>query len=314
MNFYLLYGSDKALINREINDIIKKIGITFDDVIKYDLSDIDGILDEAMTISMFSDKKVLLIDATSFLVSKDNILGIERLENYFSSYNSNSYLIFFANGEIDSRRKLVKLISGKGKVSKLEATREYLSNYVRDYILNNGYEISNIDISTFLNLAGDNIDNITNELDKLMLYKSDDKVINKDDIVSLVSDSFDNSIYDLVSAILKNDKVNAEKLYNKFILNGVDASSITALLGSQIRLLFQVKKLYGQGKSNEEIAKILDIKNVYRVKYLINDSYMYSERDLINYLSKLAILDKNIKIGNCDGNVFLELFIINKDM
>lgn len=147
-----------------------------------------------------------------------------------------------------------------------------------------------------------------------MLYKSDDKVINKDDIVSLVSDSFDNSIYDLVSAILKNDKVNAEKLYNKFILNGVDASSITALLGSQIRLLFQVKKLYGQGKSNEEIAKILDIKNVYRVKYLINDSYMYSERDLINYLSKLAILDKNIKIGNCDGNVFLELFIINKDM
>lgn len=61
MNFYLLYGSDKALINREINDIIKKIGITFDDVIKYDLSDIDGILDEAMTISMFSDKRFYLL-------------------------------------------------------------------------------------------------------------------------------------------------------------------------------------------------------------------------------------------------------------
>lgn len=314
MNFYLLYGNDKTLINREISNIIKKIGVSSDDVIRYDLSDIDGILDEAMTMSMFSNNKVLLIDATLFLTGKETMENVSELENYFSSYNSNSYLIFHANGDIDSRKKLVKLISSKGKVSKMEATNEYLTNYIRNYVNENGYKISNIDINNLLNRTGDNIYNITNELDKLMLYKSDDKVITKDDISSLVSDSLDNSIYDLVTAILKNDKVNAEKLYSKFILNGVDASSIIALLGSQIRLLFQVKRLYSQGKSNDEIAKILDIRNVYRVRYLINDSYIYSDSDLISYLSKLATLDKNIKVGNCDGNVFLELFIINKDM
>lgn len=314
MNFYLLYGDDKTLIDSEIINISKKIGVSNNDVIRYDISQIVDILDEAMTISMFSNNKLIIVEATSYLVGKDSIDNIDKLENYFNNYNSNSYLVFWANGNIDSRKKLVKLISGKGKVSKLEATNEYLIGYVNDYLKDNGYEMNNISVRYFLSRVGNNTFNIINELDKLMIYKGADKVITNDDINLLVSESLDNSIYDLVTAILKNDKVSAEKLYNKFLLNGVEAASIIALLGSQFRLLFQVKRLYNQGKSNDEIAKILEIKNVYRIKYLINDSYMYSDIDFIKYLSKLADLDKNIKIGNCDANVFLELFIINKDM
>jgi len=79
-------------------------------------------------------------------------------------------------------------------------------------------------------------------------------------------------------------------------------------------LLFQVKRLYNKGKTNDEIAKILEFKSVYRVKYLLSDSYYYSEDDLIKYLSKLADIDKNTKLGLIDGKVALELFIAGKDM
>ena len=48
------------------------------------------------------------------------------------------------------------------------------------------------------------------------------------------------------------------KLYYNFINNGMDVSQIIAIIASQIRLLFQVKRLYNSGKSNEEIAKILE--------------------------------------------------------
>ena len=147
-----------------------------------------------------------------------------------------------------------------------------------------------------------------------MLYKLDEKIINNDDIYLLIQESSDDSVFELVSAFLKNDSRKAMKLYYEFINDGMDVSQIVAIIASQIRLLFQVKRLYNEGKSNDEIAKILEFRSVYRVKYLLNDAYLYSENDLVKYLSNLADIDKAIKTGTMDGKVLLELFIAKKDM
>lgn len=312
-NFYLLYGDDKAILNKEINDLKKKISINDDAVIYYDIIDVNNIVDEALTIGMFSSNKLIIIDSTSYLSEKKEVSNIGCLEDYFNNYNSNSYLLFISNSSsIDSRKKLVKLISGKGEIKKIEATSDYLIHYVKDFL--DDYEISGINISYFLSRCGTNINNINNELDKLKLYKLDDKVITKDDIELLTQENIDNSVYDLVNSLLKNDSVRAIKLYREFTENGMDVSQIIAIIAAQIRLLFQVKRLYNSGKSNDEIAKILEFKSVYRVKYLLSDSYYYSEDDLLKYLLKLADIDRDIKLGNVNGNTLLELFIVQKDM
>ena len=312
-NFYLLYGDDKAILNKEINDLKKKISINDDAVIYYDIIDVNNIVDEALTIGMFSSNKLIIIDSTSYLSEKKEVSNISCLEDYFNNYNSNSYLLFISNSSsIDSRKKLVKLISGKGEIKKIEATSDYLIHYVKDFL--DDYEISGINISYFLSRCGTNINNINNELDKLKLYKLDDKVITKDDIELLTQENIDNSVYDLVNSLLKNDSARAIKLYREFTENGMDVSQIIAIIAAQIRLLFQVKRLYNSGKSNDEIAKILEFKSVYRVKYLLSDSYYYSEDDLLKYLLKLADIDKDIKLGNVNGNTLLELFIVQKDM
>ena len=312
-NFYLLYGDDKAILNKEINDLKKKISINDDAVIYYDIIDVNNIVDEALTIGMFSSNKLIIIDSTSYLSEKKEVSNIGCLEDYFNNYNSNSYLLFISNSSsIDSRKKLVKLISGKGEIKKIEATSDYLIHYVKDFL--DDYEISGINISYFLSRCGTNINNINNELDKLKLYKLDDKVITKDDIELLTQENMDNSVYDLVNSLLKNDSARAIKLYREFTENGMDVSQIIAIIAAQIRLLFQVKRLYNSGKSNDEIAKILEFKSVYRVKYLLSDSYYYSEDDLLKYLLKLADIDRDIKLGNVNGNTLLELFIVQKDM
>lgn len=312
-NFYLLYSDDKAILNKEINDLKNKLTACDEAIIYYNINDVNAIMDEALTIGMFSSDKLIIIDSTSYLSEKKEIDDINILENYFEHFNPNSYLIFISNSDsIDSRKKIVKLISGSGEVKKIEASLDYLSGYVKNYL--DGYKISNTDVSYFLSRCGNNIDNISNELDKLKLYKLDDKVITKDDITLLVEENTDDSIYDLVSSILKNDSKRAMRLYKGFKDDGVDANQILAIIASQIRLLFQVKRLYNNGKSNDEIAKILEFKSVYRVKYLLSDSYYYAEDDLIKYLSKLSNIDKEIKSGNGNGDVLLELFIAQKDM
>lgn len=314
MNFYLLYGTDTSIVNREIDLIKERLSISDNDVIYYSIEDIQNIIDEALTISMFSPNKLIVIDSTIYLSQKKDVANINLLENYFNNYNSNSYLVFVSNGDsIDSRKKLVKLINSNGTVKKVEANNEYLNDYIKDYLKKNNYKMSSMDINNFINRVGNNIDNIRNELNKLMLYKIEDKVIDNNDIMLLTEENMDNSIYDLVSALLKNDNSRAIKLYKNFVINGMDPNQIVAIIASQIRLLFQVKRLYNNGKSNEEIAKILEFKSVYRVKYLLSDSYYYSEDMLIKYLSKLSDIDRDIKVNNLDGNVLLELFIAGKD-
>ena len=314
-NFYLLYSGDGAILNKEINDLEKKLDISDNDIIYYNIDDIDGIINEASTIGMFSLNKFIIINMDSYFKDKKDIPNINLLENYFDSYNSNSYLVFVCNSDsIDSRKKIVNLIKKYGIVKKLEVNDNYLNDYVNNYLKDNGYKINNGDIVYFINRVGNNINNVTNELDKLMLYKINDKIINRNDIDLLTVENIDDSIYDLVNCILKNDNEKAIKLYNNFIDNGMDVNQIVAIVAAQIRLLYQVKRLYNSGKSNDEIAKILEFKSVYRVKYLLSDSYYYSESDLVKYLSKLADIDNAIKTSNGDGNMLMQLFIVKKDM
>lgn len=314
-NFYLLYSDDKSILNKEIYNIRNDLNVVDDNVINYVIENVSDIVNEAQTISMFADKKLLIIDSTSYLFDKKNIDEIKMLEDYFDNYNSNSYLLFISNSSsIDSRKKLVKLISSKGIVKKIEATDSYLVNFIEEYLNRDNYRMNAANINYLISRCGNNVDNLTNELDKLKLFKIDSKEITKDDIDLLTTENVDDSVFDMVSAIIKKDTSRAIKLYNNFILNGMDSSQIINLLASQIRLLFQVKRLYNQGKSNDEIAKILEFKSVYRVKYLLSDSYYYTEGDLLKYLSLLANLDHDIKLGLVSGNVGIELLIAKKDM
>lgn len=312
-NFYLYYGDDISLINNEVSKLKNKIGIS-GDIIYYDIENISDIVVESSTIGMFNPYKFIVIDTSSYFSSKKD-MDISSLTNYFDNYNVNSYLIFtYGSSSIDSRRKLFKLISDNGVVKKLEANSEYLNDFISNYIKDNGYSMDMNSMSYLLSRCDNNIDNIRNELDKLMLYKLNDKVITRDDISLLTIEDINDTVFELVSSILKNNNEKAMKLYYNFINNGMDVSQIIAVISNQIRLLFQVKRLYNSGKSNDEIAKILEFKSVYRVKYLLSDCYYYSEGDLLKYLSKLADIDKAIKTGNGDGKLLLELFIAKKDM
>ena len=95
VNFYLLYGDDKSILNNELDKIKKFLGIS-DDTIYYDIENISDIVMEASTIGMFSLNKFIVVDSTSYLSLKKNI-DVSLLEDYFNDYNKNSYLVFVCN-------------------------------------------------------------------------------------------------------------------------------------------------------------------------------------------------------------------------
>lgn len=310
-NFYLLYGTDKSVIDNEKNNIIKKLNIN--DIIKYEASEDNtiDIIEDASTISMFSNKKIIIINDCYFFKTGKTLKDISLLEQYLEKYNKDTYIIFISNNEkVDSRKKIYKLIKKNGQIKECnKQDKNYLTDYVQKYIKENKYKIEDIDY--FLKIVGSNLNNITNELDKLFMYKLDNKTITKDDIDKITIKNMENEIFDLTDAVIKGDVPLSLELLDNFVKKDYDEIQIMVLLANQFRFLFQVKRLLNKNKNYNEIAKILEV-NPYRVKFTINKLYSYSEQTLLDNISRLAKLDHDIKLGLINKRLGLELFIINR--
>ena len=67
-NFYLLYGTDKSVINNELDKIINKLGT--EDIVRYSLLDtlIEDVVMDASTVSMFSNKKIIILSVSAVVI------------------------------------------------------------------------------------------------------------------------------------------------------------------------------------------------------------------------------------------------------
>lgn len=321
-NFYIFYGKDKnnsdknsldyGLIKNEVDKLIKKIDTT--DIIYYDLetASLIDIINDAETISMFSNKKVIVVENSWFLCANKTNNDIEILEEYIKHPNSNTYLIFVVlTDKIDTRKKITKSLTNIGTVIELNKIDDkYICNYIKEYISENNYKIE--DITYFKNKVSNNLYDIKNELDKLMMYKINDKIITKSDIDTISIKTMDEEIFTLTDSIILKDTIKSLDLLEEFINRSYDEFHIIMLLASQFRFLFQVKRLYNKNKSEGEIAKILGV-NPYRVKFSVKKIYSYSESMILDYIKKLAKMDHDIKLGLIDKRLALELFIVGNN-
>lgn len=95
MNFYLLYGTDTSIIGREIDIIKEKLSISDNDVIYYNIEDIQNVVDEALTISMFSANKLIVIDSTIYLSQKKEPGRHQRISGCCLGRGGNGHHSYF---------------------------------------------------------------------------------------------------------------------------------------------------------------------------------------------------------------------------
>ncbi len=309
-NNYLIYGVDKYLIDKEIDKIIKKNKIDNNSIIRYSLNEdsIDNILEDANTFNLFSDTKLIIVNDANIFTSSNDILT-DKIINYLNNYNDKSYLVFtLLSDKIDNRKKITKVMSDKGNVIDLNK-KEVDTNYIISYLKENGYQINMSDARMILNKVGNNLFSINNELDKLMLFKLEDKVIDKNSIDLLINENIDSSLFAVVDSITNKDKDKMLKLYHECLLES-DPIMIINMLANKYILLYQVKRLISDGYSDDKIAKELEV-HPYPVKLARNMCYSYSVKEILDIILKLANLDKDIKLGNVNGEVGLEFLLLS---
>lgn len=303
---YLLFGTKDYSINNEIKKICKNI----DDmnISRYDLNNdlISLVIEDAKTISLFGDKKIVIADNANMFTastSKDS----EIIEDYLKNINEYTDLIFIVHSDkIDARKKITKAIKEKGKIIEFNDDLDAVSLIRR---LFKDYNIEYSDIKLLIDRVGNNPLIITNEINKIKIYKGNDKNITSEDILNLTNKIIEIDVFKLIDYIVRKDKENALELYNEMLKVNEEPIKIIVILANQFRIMYQSKELLKKGYSEKDIASILKI-HPYRVKLAIQNSRNYTSEMLLKYLNDLADIDIGIKTGTINKDLALELFIL----
>lgn len=312
-NFYLIYGIDRSIIDNELDKLLKKLKI--DDVVKYRIPDtkIEDIIEDASIVGMFSSQKVIVVEDATFFNANKTIDNLSLLEEYLEHYNKDNYIIFIDNKDkIDTRKKITKKIKDIGEIiSCNKEDREYFKSFINNYLQDRGYKLDSIDY--FLDYVGMDLNNMKTELDKLFMYKLEDKVIHNEDIKNICLRNYQDDIFTLTDAIIAKDTTKALEFTDMFLNNGYEEMQLIFLFASQFRFLFQVKRLANKNKNYKEIAQILEV-NPYRVKFSLAKVARYTEDMILDELEKLAKMDTLIKSGKMNKHLALEMYILGNSL
>ena len=304
---YILYGTEKYLIDKYIKQLKNENSIQNLSTSIYDTDDeIETILEDANSIDMFGNKKLIIVNNSIIFSEMKQEKNIEKLINYIKNPNQNCKLIFTISVEkLDERKKIIKEIRKNCIVKEFN---NFDNKGIKDMF--DDYNIDNFIIEFLKDRVGNNLDILDKEIEKIKIYKDQDKIITKDDILNLTSKNIDTDIFSLIESIVLKDKEKAISIYSEMIKMNEEPIKIIVMLANQFRIMYQSKKLTKMGNSVNNIAELLGI-HPYRVKLALEKGSKYSEKDLISNLYKLATLDEEIKTGKKDKYLALELFLIS---
>lgn len=310
---YVLYGEEQYELESALSRILKQHQISKDDLnmITYDAlqSDMQTIMQDAMTIPFFAEQKVILVRNANFLSTvNDTDMDITLLDKYLDAPMESTILIFTGSFEkMDARKKIVKKIQKTCKVLQFHRLDTLgKQNYIREEIKRRKLSV---ETNAFLELDQRlplDIRSIKAEMEKLELFGG---VIDVSVVEQLVNRPLEDDVFQLVNAVVDRDLKKAFTLWYDLCVLNKDAIYLIALLAGQFRFLYQVKVLMDQGAGKDVIVSKLSA-HPYRVQLTMQNARKLSTPYLLQILSKLATLDQKMKGGQLDKKLGFEMFLL----
>lgn len=290
---YTLLGN-KDFVSKELDSILKDY--LKEEISTYDLeiNSIKEVLEDLNTISLFGKKIIVLYNI-------DKLEEDKGLIKYLENEGSN-VLVLISYKELDNRKKITKVLKEKTNFRELFNFDlvKYIKNSLEDYKMNF------MTINLLISYTSSNINRIDNELEKLKLFKLEEKVITSDDVKKLVKRDYDSTIFNLIDCINSKDINRVYNTYDELKKEGETPERIMYTIANHYRLLFQIKNLLKE-KSEKEIQNIYNL-HPYRFSKLKDQANIMNNKDILHILESLSDIDIKVKSGKGEIDTLLVIF------
>jgi DNA polymerase III delta subunit len=114
-------------------------------------------------------------------------------------------------------------------------------------------------VDALVEAVGPNLLALDAEAEKLAAYCGPQATVSERDVAAVAAAGRSRSIFDLSDAVCSGDARQALRMCDLLLLQGETREGIVALLGRQVRRLWQVKRLRAAGGSEQEIGRQLSV-------------------------------------------------------
>ena len=328
MAIYLFYGEETYLLETRVKKIKKEyqqliLGINFfqiDDTIAEELiADLetpafgfDKKLIIAKNTGLFKkEKKTTKTDSKKKKVDDTKLPLNEKIAKYIQE-NSEELKdivdLVFVEQEVD-KNALYQAIEKVGEVKEFALLKlpDLIANIKKIAV---AYKV-NIDDATakyLVECCGTSMQDLINELRKLIEYKGENSNITKQDIDLLCTKQIQAVIFDLTDNLGKKETSKALEVYNGLISNKEPIQKILITLYNHFKKLYIIKIAE---KYNEDVATAMNLKpnQLFLVSKYKTQARYFETQDLREVLEALIDLDANYKIGLISLEIGLEAIL-----
>jgi len=308
---YVIAGKDESLVSAKCQELLESLLDPQQRMMA--LLSVDGdevsaadVLDELRTVPFLADKRVVAVKGAEGFVSKYR----EILESYFDKPSVTGILVLTVSSW-DARTRLAKKLPKVGTLMAIEQLRRWeLPGHLVQYAAGKYQVRLNKDAAELLaELIGEEPAQLYNELEKLILFARDEKVINLQHVESLIGRSHVYGAFEVIDAMVcGNAAVAVTRLRNMFEEDRDAEYSVVGAFAFHVRRMFNAKKLLEKRVSQDVIARQL------RVGF--NRSQFFAQLQRVSVaqiaalLEELGAIDHATKTGQARAPVAIEQLVL----
>lgn len=303
---YLLYGEEAFLKNSYKNRL--KEAIIGDDTMNFARFegkglDVDELIRLADTMPFFAERRLILVEDSGFFKSAS-----DALVQYLPSMPDTTILLFVET-EVDKRNRLYKKVKDMGYAAELNRQdSDQLARWAGGILTREQKKITKHTMELFLSMAGDDMENIRMELEKLISYTLGREVITDEDVLAVCTVQVTNRIFEMVSAIVNRQPRKAMDLYEDLLTLKEPPMRILFLIARQFNQLLQVKDLMGKGMDKGTIASKLKMQP-FVVGKTMPQARQFGREQILSYVEFCVETEEAVKSGRLQDRLAVELLI-----
>ena len=319
-SLYLLYGEELFLLENSL----KKIRNIFGECIKginyinIDDTNISELISDIETPAFGYEKKLLIVRNSGILKKEGKRKNAElsNLREKMSSYIkenidiiNDSVVLVIIEEDIDNKQELYKIFDKFGVVCNFEYQKP-IQIQKRLKAICNAYhvDIDDSSLKYFIEVCGTNMQELINEIRKLIEYAGNGGKIEKIDIDKLCIKKLETIIFDLTDNLGKKETQKELQVLKNLIANKEPIQKILITLYNHFKKLYITKLAV---KENKDLISSLNLKpnQTFLVNKYKTQANYFSNKELSKILQGLRDLDYNSKNGLIDLQAGLEAIL-----
>lgn len=265
--------------------------------------DIREIISLADTMPFFAESRLIIIENSGFF-KRDS----SELADYLSQMPESTHIIF-REDEIDKRNRLFKKVKELGYFAEMKRqTEAELERWILTILKKEQINLTRSTMSYLLETIGTDMNVIRNELDKLIAYLGDKKVLEPADIDKICSRQISGQIFEMIDAMSSKNRKRAFQLYYDLIALKEPPMRILFLITRQYLQLYQIKEMQKQGLSGQTLTAASGLSS-YAIRKVSQRASRFSSEELKHCIEECAQMDEQIKTGLIRDSIAVELLI-----